>query len=159
MPPFRPAVLVSGLALLASCHEQAPTTPPGAPATPSGAAASGATAGPQCYAYYSAKDSVRLTLLTLQPVVTGQLGYRYFEKDRNQGTIRGTLRGDTLRADYTFQSEGTESVREVVFVRHAGGFAEGQGAQIERGNKMVFAPSPALVFDTAAALRPVDCPE
>jgi hypothetical protein len=149
---LRSAVLAGGLALLASCHEQAPSTEQAAPTM------SPTATRPQCYAYYTAQDTVRLTLVTTQPALTGQLIYRYFGKDRNQGTIRGTLRGDTLRADYTFQSEGIESVREVVFVRHAGGFAEGQGEMVDRRGKSVFTHPTALVFNMAAAVKPVACP-
>lgn len=114
--------------------------------------------GPQCYAYITATDTVRLTLQTEQPTVTGQLSYCYFEKDRNQGTIRGTMHGDTLLADYTFQSEGTQSVREVAFLRRDIGFVEGFGAVAERRGKAVFKQPRALQFDAKYTLLPVACP-
>jgi hypothetical protein len=38
--------------------------------------------------------------------VVGNLCYRFFEKDKNDGTVIGKLQGDTLIADYTFMSEG-----------------------------------------------------
>nr|GFC68635.1 hypothetical protein [Tanacetum cinerariifolium] len=37
------------------------------------------------------------------------------------------MHGDTLVADYTFQSEGTTSIRQVVFLRRDIGFIEGFG--------------------------------
>lgn len=140
--------------LLAACHEQTPQTAEAPAAT-----AAPAPAGPQCYAYTSAKDTVRLTLTTTQPTVTGQLSYRYFEKDRNEGTIRGAMHGDTLRAEYTFQSEGVASVREVAFVRRGTGFVEGYGDVIERGGAMVFKQPQALKFTSTTTLAPVPCPK
>jgi hypothetical protein len=102
---------------------------------------------------------VRLTLAATQPTVTGQLSYRYFEKDRNEGTIRGAMHGDTLRAEYTFQSEGVASVREVAFVRRGTGFVEGYGDVVERAGAMVFKQPHALQFAAAPTLLPVPCPK
>ena len=148
-----PSVIAASLSLLAltACHEQGTqaTQEPAAP-TP--------TAGPQCFAYRTATDTVRLTLQTTQPTVTGQLAYRYFEKDRNQGTIKGTMHGDTLLADYTFQSEGTTSVRQVAFLRRDIGFVEGFGPVVERQGKMVFEQPGTLHFDAKYTLLPVACP-
>jgi hypothetical protein len=140
--------------LLAACREQASQTAE-APAI----TAAPTPAGPQCYAYTTAKDTVRLTLIATQPTVTGQLSYRYFEKDRNEGTIRGNMHGDTLRAEYTFQSEGVASVREVAFVRRGTGFVEGYGDVVERGGAMVFKQPQALKFDSTTTLVPVPCPK
>lgn len=143
---------VASLLLLTACHEQ-PTQTTQAPTV-----APTPFVGPQCYAYVTATDTVRLTLQTEQPTVTGLLSYRYFEKDRNQGTIRGTMHGDTLLADYTFQSEGRQSVREVAFLRRDIGFVEGFGAVAERRGKAVFTQPRALQFDAKYTLLPVACP-
>jgi hypothetical protein len=150
MSLFRPLLVAGSLTLLTACHEQtAQTTQEAAAPTPT---------GPQCYAYATAQDTVRLTLQTTQPSVTGQLSYRYFEKDRNQGTIRGTMHGDTLLADYTFQSEGTTSVRQVAFLHRDTGFIEGFGAVAERQGQTVFAQPHTLQFDAKYTLLAVACP-
>lgn len=152
---YRPLAFAAATSLLlVACREQATQTTE-APAT----SAASTPAGPQCYAYRSAKDTVRLTLSTMQPTVTGQLSYRYFEKDRNEGTIRGAMHGDTLRAEYTFQSEGVASVREVAFLRRGAGFVEGYGDVIERGGAMVFKQPQTLKFDSTTTLAPVPCPK
>ena len=146
------AILFAGsLSLLAACHEQTnqASQQPSAPAP----------TGPQCYAYRTETDTVRLALQTTQPTVTGQLAYRYFEKDRNTGTISGTMHGDTLLADYTFQSEGTTSVRQVAFLRRDTGFIEGVGPVAERGGKTVFTSPRTLHFDAKYTLLPVACPK
>lgn len=151
MTTFRPLFFVGSLSLLAACHEQQNQTTQAPTAT--------APTGPQCYAYRTETDTVRLTLQTTQPTVTGQLTYRYFEKDRNQGTIKGTMHGDTLLADYTFQSEGTTSVREVAFLRRDTGFIEGYGPVTELQGKTVFKLPRTLHFDAKYTLLPVACPK
>ncbi|MEJ7666578.1 MAG: hypothetical protein WKG07_47195 [Hymenobacter sp.] len=80
--------------------------------------------------------------------MTGQLVYRYFEKDQTGGILRGTLHGDTLRADYTFQSEGRESVREVAFLRRGTGWVEGYGDMAAQAGKLVFKQPAALCFES-----------
>ncbi|MGI4743813.1 MAG: hypothetical protein ACRYG7_52345 [Janthinobacterium lividum] len=144
----------ASLLFLTACHEQTTQTAqsPTAPAAPT------PFAGPQCYAYLTATDTVRLTLQTEQPTATGQLSYRYSEQDRTAGTIRGTMHGDTLLADYNFQMKGRQSVREVAFLRRDIGFVEGFGAVAERPGKTVFAQPRALQFDAKFTLLPVACP-
>jgi hypothetical protein len=149
---FHRLFLATGsLALLAACHEQSTQTAQ----EPTAAAPT----TPQCYAYRTDTDTVRLTLQTTQATVTGELAYRYFEKDRNRGTIRGTMHGDTLLADYTFQSEGRQSVREVAFLRRDIGFVEGYGPVTEQQGKTVFKLPRTLHFDAKYMLLPVACPQ
>jgi hypothetical protein len=152
MHKSRLSLIAAGLGLLslAACHEQS---------TQATQEPTAATTGPQCYAHLTATDTIRLTLQTTQPTVTGQLTYHYYEKDRNQGTISGTMHGDTLLADYTFQSEGTTSVRQVAFLRRDIGFIEGFGPVAERGGKMVFEKLSALQYDAKYTLLPVACPK
>jgi len=149
MKIFRSSLFAVSLALLAACHEQSTQT--------TQESAAPAPTGPQCYAHTSATDTIRLMLQTTQPAATGQLTYHYFEKDRNRGTISGTMHGDTLLADYTFQSEGTTSVRQVAFLRRDIGFIEGFGPVAERSGKTVFTRPHALTFDAKYTLIPVAC--
>jgi len=150
MVVVRSLLFASSLALLAACQEQSTQVAQEPTAAPT---------GPQCYAYRTETDTVRLTLQTTQPTVTGQLAYRYFEKDRNTGTISGTMHGDTLLADYTFQSEGTTSVREVAFLRRDIGFVEGYGPVAEVQGKTIFKLPRTLRFDAKYTLLPVPCPK
>jgi hypothetical protein len=72
-------------------------------------------AGPQCYTRISGKDTSYLQFETDKEVINGQLEYRLFEKDKNQGAITGTITNNIIKAEYRFMSEGTTSVRPVVF--------------------------------------------
>lgn len=112
---------------------------------------------PACYTYETPTDSIRLHLTTQGDTVAGELDYRLAEKDANTGTIRGQMKGDTLFAEYTFQSEGMESVSEVVFLKKGDTWVEGYGDVEEKNGKMVFKPNAALTFDNKTVLTKVAC--
>ncbi|MCY7351965.1 MAG: hypothetical protein LH606_15085 [Cytophagaceae bacterium] len=113
----------------------------------------------QCYAYANEQDSVRLKLISNQTTMTGDLTYNLSGKDRNTGTLVGQMNGDTLLAEYTFQSEGTESVREVAFLMKENGLVEGYGNVWERAGKMVFENKSSLTFEANRVLAKTDCRE
>ncbi|HEY9361642.1 MAG TPA: hypothetical protein VIQ00_00170 [Chitinophagaceae bacterium] len=68
-----------------------------------------------CYKMIAQNDSAFLKIKVEDSIVTGDLHYRWFEKDKNDGTIRGVIKDSLLIANYTFNSEGRSSVREVIF--------------------------------------------
>jgi hypothetical protein len=103
-------------------------------------------------------DSIRLHLTNQNNAVTGELEYQLAEKDANTGMLRGQMKGDTLFAEYTFQSEGMESVREVVFLKKGDGWVEGYGEVEEKNGKMVFKSNARLQFDDKTVLTKVACP-
>jgi len=110
-----------------------------------------------CYAGKRGKDTVTLSYMINDNVVTGELMYNYFEKDKNTGTIKGKFSGDTLFADYNFKSEGMMSVREVVFVKKGNTLVEGYGDGEEKDGKWVFKKKDALKFDNSIVLDKVVC--
>jgi len=69
----------------------------------------------QCYTKISGKDTSYLQFETNNEVIDGKLEYHLFEKDKNEGVIRGTIANNIIRAEYSFMSEGTISKRPVVF--------------------------------------------
>lgn len=109
-----------------------------------------------CYQYVNNKDSVVLKLKVAGEEVTGDLNYNWFEKDKNKGTLAGEMKGDTLIAEYLFDSEGTRSVRDVVFLKKGGQLYEGYGKSTEKGGKMTFEDRSKLKFD-AIVLSKVPC--
>jgi hypothetical protein len=102
--------------------------------------------GAACYAYLNNKDSVLLQVYVKDKMVTGELTYNFYEKDKNTGTIQGEMKGDTLLADYSFVSEGVSSVREVVFLKKGNELTEGHGDADQVGNKLVFKNRSTLNF-------------
>lgn len=112
-----------------------------------------------CYSYISEKDTILLKMNKINDNVAGTLNYNYFEKDKNEGTFEGTMVGDTLRADYTFNSEGTQSVREILFVQKGINLIEGFGDVEEVNGKMKFKKGAKFSLNKNLPLKQVDCDE
>lgn len=110
-----------------------------------------------CYRYASASDTITLKVEKFPNVVTGMLNYSLKEKDKNRGEIDGVMHGDTLVADYSFMSEGTRSVRQVVFLIKDDTATEGYGAVSEKDGKMVFDNISSIDFSTGTKLTKVEC--
>ena len=89
--------------------------------------------------------------------MNGTLSYNLFEKDKNNGTITGIVKGDTIIADYTFQSEGTTSTREVVWLKKNDDLVEGFGDTEELKGKMKFKNTSNLRFDQSMVFKPIVC--
>ena len=114
--------------------------------------------GSDCYIYTKNRDTASLKLNITGEELTGELNYKLFEKDRNTGKIAGEMKGDTIIAEYTFDSEGMRSVREVVFVKKDdGNIYEGTGDVIEKDGKMVFKDRSALKFSPTMVFTKTDC--
>jgi hypothetical protein len=111
--------------------------------------------GIHCYRYASNRDTVDLKIDVAGNSVTGNLVYKIFEKDQNAGSIKGHFRGDTLFADYTFQSEGIQSVRELAFLRRGNDLVEGYGEVEETNSGMRFKNLQSLSFGEMILLRKV----
>ncbi len=110
-----------------------------------------------CYSYAKDSNQVSLQITIKGNMVTGNLIYNYFEKDKNIGKIDGEMRGDTLFASYNFKSEGLNSVREVAFLKMGNKLFEGYGEVLEKSDKMVFKNRATLNFDNKMPLTKTDC--
>nr|WP_121269250.1 hypothetical protein [Pedobacter schmidteae] len=111
-----------------------------------------------CYVYIKNRDTASLKIKMEGEELTGELNYKLFEKDGNTGKIAGEMRGDTIIAEYTFDSEGLRSVREVVFVKKAdGNIYEGSGEMMDKGGKMVFKNPSTLKFGPTMVFIPTSC--
>jgi len=110
-----------------------------------------------CFGKISNKDTVQLRLSVSDSTASGSLLYKLHEKDSNKGKLQGVLRGDTLIGNYTFQSEGTESVREVAFLLKDSMAIEGLGKIEERNGQMVFTNRSALNFGKGIVLKKIPC--
>jgi len=110
-----------------------------------------------CYLYVNKKDTASIKLQIKGEELTGTLHYNIFEKDQNNGTIAGEMKGDTIIADYTFDSEGLRSVRQVVFLKKEGKLYEGYGEMKEQNGKFTFVNRAKLKFNDHFTFNPVDC--
>ncbi|OQP40812.1 hypothetical protein A4H97_14460 [Niastella yeongjuensis] len=110
-----------------------------------------------CYQYATATDTVRLTLVHVGDNINGMLIYQLKEKDRNVGSINGTMNGDILLADYTFKSEGTQSTRQVAFKKAGNAFIEGYGESAEVNGVEKFKNVDSIVFSSSMKLEEIPC--
>jgi hypothetical protein len=111
----------------------------------------------QCYQYASQGDTVALKLVHIRDTYTGSLVYLFKEKDRNIGTFQATMRGDVLVADYTFNSEGTKSIRQVAFKKVGNTYVEGYGESVDENGVMKFKDITSLNFGSSIVLQEVPC--
>ena len=110
-----------------------------------------------CFSYTKNRDTATLKINAENEELTGNLAYRLYEKDSNTGTIAGEIKGDTIIAEYIFDSEGMRSVREIVFLRKDGKLYEGYGDVEEKSGKMVFKDRSKLKFGDAIVFSKTDC--
>lgn len=145
-------ILLSGLCILTfSCKKETSET-----TTPETVAEKPAIE--ECYKGILKEDTIAMTLVIKENEITdGQLSYHFFEKDKNDGTLKGQIKGDTIFADYTFMSEGKQSVREVAFLKEGDAYIEGYGDMEEHGGKMIFKDSKHLKFDSKTILSKSEC--
>lgn len=111
----------------------------------------------ECFASFSQQDSIWLKLDFSENMASGILIYHFFEKDSNKGSLQGVLKGDTLVADYTFQSEGKTSVREVAFLIKKDSVVEGFGNMEEHNKKQRFKNNVEIDFSKGIIFKKIDC--
>ncbi|WP_131535708.1 hypothetical protein [Pedobacter nototheniae] len=111
----------------------------------------------ECFLYAKNRDTASLKLNINGNVISGDLSYNLFEKDKNTGKIEGVVKGDTLIANYTFKSEGMESVREVVWLKQADKLIEGFGEVEEANGKVKFKNINKLKFGDAIQFSKTNC--
>ena len=112
-----------------------------------------------CYMGAMGKDTFQLTVAVKENEVTGNLAYLFHEKDRQKGTLEGHMAGDTLLANYTFNSEGQTSVRQVAFLLTDEKAIEGYGDVEEKNGAMIFKDIKKLQFGEGLNLLKVACTE
>jgi hypothetical protein len=114
--------------------------------------------GSTCYMGTSGNDVFRFKVDVYENLVTGDLDYLYSEKDQQTGIFQGRFSGDTLWADYTFESEGKMSSRPIVFLIKNDTAVEGYGDVTEIEGRKRFKNSKELQFGKGLNLNKVTCP-
>lgn len=148
------------LCVFISCKKETTVSPPQIEPNPPKEAEVVEPAGDQCYTSRLNGNIVALSFnVNSHQEVNGKLSYNITGKDKNEGTIIGNMKGDTLIADYTFVSEGVSSIREVVFLQKDGALIEGYGEVVDANNKVTFKDKKKLKFDAKNTLTKSDCPQ
>lgn len=119
------------------------------------------TKAKECYQAIIEKDTITLTIdVNNINQFEGELDYSYYQKDKSFGTLLGNVKGDTIFADYTFQSEGKTSIRELVFLKKdVNTYVEGYGEVIETNGKMALKDKSKIKFDGNIVYKKIDCKE
>ncbi|HVE62079.1 MAG TPA: hypothetical protein VNA26_09675 [Chitinophagaceae bacterium] len=110
-----------------------------------------------CYQMTMKNDSGWLDIVVNDTTVTGNLKYNLHEKDNNTGTINGVVRDNMIYADYRFQSEGTASVREVIFKISGDTLIQAFGDLIEKNGKIVFVNKNDLQYTNTSPFIKGNC--
>ncbi len=110
-----------------------------------------------CYEMVMKNDTATLNITLKDSTITGNLQYHFQEKDSNSGTLKGVIRDSYIYADYTFQSEGATSVREVVFKIEGDTLIPAFGDITEQGGKFVFTNKNALQYQPETPFLKVAC--
>ncbi len=104
------------------------------------------------------KDSMFLSYSISGGNITGKMKYKNFQKDSSSGDITGTVAGDTLRVNYKFASEGTNSEREIYFLQDSGVLLEGLREYADpSASKQVYSSAKAINYSKGRRLNPADC--
>lgn len=112
-----------------------------------------------CYEMTMKRDTAFLSLQVQDTVVSGKLRFHWYARDGNVGTIKGVLRDSLIVADYTFESEGLTSVREVIFKIEGPVLQQAVGELEERDGKIVFRDHAQLQYMRTYPFVKIACPE
>lgn len=110
-----------------------------------------------CYSYDKDGNSISMQIETSGDNVFGAMAYNLSEKDKNAGLLKGKWENNILLLDYTFESEGSMSTRQVAFELKNGQLIEGYGEMIDEGTK--FKDVSQLKFTSTMPLSKTDCPK
>ncbi len=111
----------------------------------------------ECFAFVQQKDTISLSLDQNGADVKGKLRFKNYEKDSSSGDVVGQYAGDTLKLDYTFQSEGMNSKMEMRFLKSGNSLLMGMGDMEDKNGKMSFKSPKTVKYEKSIVLVKTDC--
>ena len=111
-----------------------------------------------CYQNVLNGDTAFLKINVHEFIVDGTLNYKRAQKDSNEGTFIGVIRGEMIVIHYNFHSEGKTSMREIAFKIKGDQLVEGFGDILMKGDSAVFENVASLNFQDAQTFNKIDCP-
>ena len=109
-----------------------------------------------CYSKQD-RDTIVLSFRNISDSVVGTLDYHISQKDKNTGFFYGRFSGDTLFAEFVFESEGMNSRRQMAFLKKDDNLVEGFGPIEEKGNRQYFTDKSQIRFDSGIELKKTSC--
>jgi hypothetical protein len=111
-----------------------------------------------CYRATISKDIYTMKIDSQDGLsIEGTLSYKNFEKDSSEGTLTGVYDGAMLFGDYTFKSEGVNSIAQVAFKKTPDGFVRGFGSTQTVGNKEMLTDTTTLSYDSSPIFVKTEC--
>lgn len=111
-----------------------------------------------CYVATIAKDVYSMQITSQDGLaVAGTLAYNNFEKDSSRGTLTGVYDGTMLLGDYSFSSEGMQSIAQVAFKKTPEGFVRGFGETQTVGTKEMLKDTTKLSYDNSPVFVKTEC--
>ena len=110
-----------------------------------------------CYVATLSKDVYTLNVQSqIGDQISGTLAFKNFQKDSSSGTFEGTYQNGILFGNYSFMSEGMNSVLQVAFKKVGDNFVRGFGDMDTTGAR--FADVANLTYDEQQVFKPTaDC--
>lgn len=109
----------------------------------------------ECYSVNKNGNLISMELNYSKDGASGTLNYALKEKDVNAGTFVGQVKDSILIAEYTFQSEGVESKRQIAYKLKGNRIVEGYGEMNNEGTQ--FKDVSKLNFDSKMPLERISC--
>lgn len=113
-----------------------------------------------CYVATIGKDVYSLNVLSQDgQAFQAFLQFKNFQKDSSSGSFEGTYKDGVLKGFYSFQSEGTNSILEVMFKKVGENLVRGYGDMNETGTHFIDVNT--VTYDESVVFKasPGDCPE
>lgn len=110
-----------------------------------------------CYIKVLQRDTVVLRLQQSGDAVSGTMHFDNYQKDSSKGTVKGSVKKDTIVLWYDFFSEGMHSVMEIVLLKTDDGLVRATGPIGTKGDTAFFQNHRLVKFDPQQTLRKIDC--
>jgi hypothetical protein len=110
-----------------------------------------------CYRKALQRDTVLLQLQQSGDSVSGTVSFDNYQKDSSSGTVRGSVKKDTVVLWYNFFSEGMHSVMEIVLQKTEDGLVRAVGPIVSKGDTALFKDHNEIKFDPRQTLQKIEC--
>ena len=110
-----------------------------------------------CYRKVLQRDTVLLQIQQVGDSVSGTMSFDNYQKDSSRGTVRGSVRKDTIVLWYDFFSEGMQSVMEIILKKTEDGLVRATGPFEAKGDTSLFKNHNELKFDPQQTLKKIEC--
>ena len=105
-----------------------------------------------CYEAQLGKDLYSLAILSqVGETFEGTLRFKNYQKDSSSGPYIGTYIDGILFGEYSFQSEGMDSLIQVIFKKSGDGFIRGYGDMNASGDR--FANLNNITYDSSVVFK------